>query len=133
VLTVLSAVELIPWRIPRSTALCLLRNTRPLPRTTPVKPTHTIVRIVGPGTDQVERRSGILATLLIVLAAALLAVALALGVFPPTGALGLLLPAHAAVYLWLFRKRYITGGVLFSAALDGFFPLLSLFALALLL
>jgi (E)-4-hydroxy-3-methyl-but-2-enyl pyrophosphate reductase len=93
-------------------------------------------RMVGKETIPIvlgKRRSGILATSLIVLAAALLAVALALGVFPPTGALGLLLPAHAVVYLWLFRKRYITGGVLFSAALDGFFPLLGLFALALLL
>lgn len=74
--------------------------------------------------------SGVGSTSLIVLAAGLATVALALGVFPPAGALALLLPAHALVYLRLFHSRRVTGAVLFSAAVDGFFPILGLLALA---
>lgn len=74
--------------------------------------------------------SSVLSTSLIVLAAGLATVALALGVFPPAGALALLLPAHALVYLRLFHSRRVSGAVLFSAAVDGFFPILGLLALA---
>lgn len=75
-------------------------------------------------------RSRVLSTSLILLAAGLATVALALRLFPPAGALALLLPAHSWVYLWLFHNRRVTGGVLFSAAVDGFFPVLGLLAIA---
>jgi len=75
-------------------------------------------------------RSSVLSSLLVVLAAGMATFAVALGLFPPVGLLGLLLPAHCLVYLWLFHNRRVTGGVLFSAAVDGFFPVLGLLALA---
>lgn len=75
-------------------------------------------------------KSSVLSSLLIVLAAGMATAAVALGLFPPVGLLGLLLPAHCLVYLWLFHNRRVTGGVLFSAAVDGFFPVLGLLALA---
>jgi (E)-4-hydroxy-3-methyl-but-2-enyl pyrophosphate reductase len=74
--------------------------------------------------------SSVLSTSLIAAAACLAAVAVAFGVFPAAGALALLLPAHSLAYLWLFRSRHVTGGVLFSAAVDGFFPILGLLAMA---
>ncbi|MCU0292523.1 MAG: 4-hydroxy-3-methylbut-2-enyl diphosphate reductase [Thermoanaerobaculaceae bacterium] len=90
-------------------------------------------RMVGKETIPIYlgmRWSSVLSTSLIVLAAGLATVALALGVFPPAGALALLLPAHALVYLRLFQSRRVSGAVLFSATVDGFFPILGLLALA---
>lgn len=89
-------------------------------------------RMVGKETIPISlgmRWSSVLSTSLLVAAACLGTIALALGVFPAAGALALLLPLHGLVYLWLFHNRRVSGGVLFSAAVDGFFPILGLVAL----
>lgn len=88
-------------------------------------------RMVGKETIPIflgKARSGILSTVLIAFSAGLTVATVLWGVFPPVGWLGLLLPLHALAYLWLFRNRRVTGGIPFSAVVDGFFPLLGILA-----
>jgi (E)-4-hydroxy-3-methyl-but-2-enyl pyrophosphate reductase len=91
-------------------------------------------RMVGKETIPIylgRTASRFLGLLLIVWVVGLLLAADVAGTFPFQGWLGLLLPAHTLLYLWLFRNRYITGGIPFSVAVDGFPPFLALFCLAL--
>ena len=73
-----------------------------------------------------KRASRILLAALLVLALGLTIAALLERAFVPAGWTTFLLTLHTVFYLWLFRIRSLTSGIVFSAVVDGFLPLLAL-------
>jgi len=89
-------------------------------------------RMVGKETLPIylgQGASRALGALLIAVAAGLGAWAVAGGRFAAAGPLVLVLPLHALLYLWLFQSRRVTGGIAFSAVVDGCCPVLAALAL----